>query len=151
MSLECVWLFIIGCLDLSKNNNVKWDQAALCLAWLGTFQLSPGSVGWVYTCRGVFYTPAIQDCGAGYECLLSCNSCLKHHPAVHDESYSMQLEGKPGFFWFGFALVTAIWAYFRKPETKTRTSEELDLIFAAKLLTRKFRRYRMAELRGEEK
>lgn len=60
-------------------------------------------------------------------------------------------KGKPGFFWVGFALVTALWAYFRKPETKTRTSEELDLIFAANLLTRKFRRYRMAELRGEEK
>jgi SP family general alpha glucoside:H+ symporter-like MFS transporter len=37
--------------------------------------------------------------------------------------------------------LTLIWAYFRLPETKGRTYEELDLIFAAKVPTRKFKTY----------
>lgn len=31
-----------------------------------------------------------------------------------------------------------IWAYFRLPETKDRTFEELDMLFAKKISARKF-------------
>lgn len=46
--------------------------------------------------------------------------------------------GKTGFFWGGTALLTFIWAYFRLPETKGRTYEELDILFARKISARKF-------------
>jgi len=49
--------------------------------------------------------------------------------------------GKTGFFWFAFAFLTAIWAFFRLPETKGRSNEELDVMFHAKLQTRKFKKY----------
>ena len=32
----------------------------------------------------------------------------------------------------------AVWAYFRLPETKGRTYEELDILFAQKITARKF-------------
>jgi SP family general alpha glucoside:H+ symporter-like MFS transporter len=38
----------------------------------------------------------------------------------------------------GTALLTFIWAYFRLPETKGRTYEELDILFAKKVSARKF-------------
>jgi SP family general alpha glucoside:H+ symporter-like MFS transporter len=49
--------------------------------------------------------------------------------------------GKTGFFWFGAALLTLVWAAFRMPETKGRSYEELDLMFEAKLPSRKFKKY----------
>ena len=51
------------------------------------------------------------------------------------------LLGKTGFFWFAFAFLTVVWAFFRQPETKGRSYEELDLMFEAKLPTRKFKHY----------
>ncbi|KAK5445318.1 hypothetical protein LTS15_010099 [Exophiala xenobiotica] len=50
-------------------------------------------------------------------------------------------KGYTGFFWFGSAFFTLVWAFFRLPETKGRTYEELDLMFAAKVPTRKFSKY----------
>ena len=48
-------------------------------------------------------------------------------------------KGKTGFFWFAWAFVTLIWAFFRMPETKGRSFEELDLMFAGKVPTKAFK------------
>lgn len=37
--------------------------------------------------------------------------------------------------------MTVIWAFFRLPETRDRSYEELDLMFIAKIPTRRFRKY----------
>ncbi|KAF5552943.1 alpha-glucoside transport [Fusarium phyllophilum] len=47
-------------------------------------------------------------------------------------------EGKVGYFWAGLSLLTFTWAYFRLPETKDRTFEEIDILFANKTAARKF-------------
>lgn len=47
-------------------------------------------------------------------------------------------KGKAGFFWAGTAACVTVWSYFRLPETKGRTYEELDLLFAKKINARKF-------------
>ncbi|GAB7353459.1 hypothetical protein MBLNU459_g3919t2 [Dothideomycetes sp. NU459] len=47
--------------------------------------------------------------------------------------------GKTGFFWGGCALLFTAWTFFRMPEMKGRTYEELDLLFANKVKTRDFK------------
>jgi SP family general alpha glucoside:H+ symporter-like MFS transporter len=42
-----------------------------------------------------------------------------------------------------------VWVIFRMPETKGRTFEELDLMFAAKVSTRKFAKYKVDAYEGE--
>lgn len=37
--------------------------------------------------------------------------------------------------------MTVVWAFFRMPETKGRSYEELDLMFIAKVPTRRFKKY----------
>ena len=46
--------------------------------------------------------------------------------------------GKTGFFWAGTSALVAVWAYFRLPEPKDRTYEELDILFAKKIPARQF-------------
>lgn len=53
------------------------------------------------------------------------------------------LKGKTAFFWGTASLITTIWAYFRLPETRDRTFEELDIMFARKVPARKFKNYVM--------
>ena len=46
--------------------------------------------------------------------------------------------GKIGFFFGGLAGIALVWAYFRIPETKGRTYEELDIMFAKGVKTKDF-------------
>lgn len=46
---------------------------------------------------------------------------------------------KTGFFWAGFAICAATWAWFELPETKGRTFAELDKLFEQKVPARKFK------------
>ncbi|KAK8023731.1 alpha-glucoside transport [Apiospora rasikravindrae] len=54
---------------------------------------------------------------------------------------SWDWRGYTGFFWCGWAALTLAWAFFRLVETKDRTFEELDLMFAAGVPTRRFATY----------
>lgn len=45
------------------------------------------------------------------------------------------------FFWGSLSLLTTIWGFFRLPETKDRTFEEMDIMFQRKVPSRKFADY----------
>lgn len=47
-------------------------------------------------------------------------------------------KGKIGFFLGPVIILCIIWTYFRLPECKGQTYEELDLMFAKKVDARKF-------------
>lgn len=50
----------------------------------------------------------------------------------------LQWKGKTAFFWAGCAAITTVWAYYRLPEARGRTYEELDILFAKGVSARKF-------------
>ena len=52
------------------------------------------------------------------------------------------LRGKLGFFFGGLAVLCFVWSYFRVPETKGRTYEELDIMFERGVRTRQFKDYK---------
>lgn len=59
-----------------------------------------------------------------------------------------------GFIWFPSCCVAAVWVFFFLPESRNRTLEEIDEMFAARLPARKFRSYvcvGTVGLEGEEK
>jgi len=49
------------------------------------------------------------------------------------------VKGKTAFFWGATAFCMFVWSYFRLPEMKGRTYEELDLLFQQKIPARKFK------------
>lgn len=53
------------------------------------------------------------------------------------------MQGKLGFFFGGLATLCYVWAFFRVPETRGRTYEELDLLFSKNVPARKFKDYRV--------
>jgi MFS transporter, SP family, general alpha glucoside:H+ symporter len=61
------------------------------------------------------------------------------------------LKGKSMFLWSGISIVNTIWAYFRLPETRNRTYEEIDILFENGIAARKFSRYLISdeELRND--
>lgn len=141
MGLMSSYLLIIGFLTLKSNNNVVWAQSALCIVWLFTFSLTVGPMGWSIA-------PEVSSTRLRSKtiCLARNAYYLAITVANVIEPYMMNpaawnWRGKTGFFWFVFAFLTFAWGYFRLPETKGRTFEELDIMFAAGVPTRKFRKY----------
>ncbi|CAN6674710.1 maltose permease Mal61p [Trichomonascus vanleenenianus] len=55
-------------------------------------------------------------------------------------------KGKVGFFQAGLCLVCVTWAFFRLPEPKGRTYEELDIMFLREIPARKFSSYKVEPL-----
>ena len=53
----------------------------------------------------------------------------------------MELEGLHGVFWGGTAILVGVWAFFRLPETKGRSFEELNMLFNNGIPARKFKTY----------
>jgi SP family general alpha glucoside:H+ symporter-like MFS transporter len=51
------------------------------------------------------------------------------------------LKGKLGFFFGGLSLPCLVWCWYRVPEMKGRTYEELDIMFERKVRTREFGTY----------
>ncbi|BAE64622.1 unnamed protein product [Aspergillus oryzae RIB40] len=141
MGLMSSYLLIIGFLTSKSNNNVVWAQSALCIVWLFTFSLTVGPMGWSIA-------PEVSSTRLRSKtiCLARNAYYLAITVANVIEPYMMNpaawnWRGRTGFFWFVFAFLTFAWGYFRLPETKGRTFEELDIMFAAGAPTRKFRKY----------
>lgn len=65
------------------------------------------------------------------------------------------LEGRIGFVYGSFSVVTAVWCFFFLPETGKRSLEELDELFDKRVPTLKFGKYntsgfgaQLAEIEG---
>lgn len=145
MGLMALYCCIIGILTCAAphNNAATWAQSALCIVWLFTFSLSAGPIGWaipaevsstrlrsktVVLARNTYYLANIFG------------SVVEPYMMNPTE---WNWKGKTGFWWAATGFLVFIWAFFRLTETRNRTFEELDLMFAGKVPTRKFKRYQV--------
>ena len=132
-------LMVIGILNVkTEEKAVGTTQAVLTLVWTFIFQLSVGQLGWsipaevgstrlrqktVCLARNAYYLASVVG------------GTLEPYFVNPD---AWDLKGYTGFVWGGLALLTWIWAYFRLPECKGRTFDELDILFAKKVSARNF-------------
>jgi SP family general alpha glucoside:H+ symporter-like MFS transporter len=137
-------LFIIGFLTLAHGKGgTVWAQSVLCIMWLFFFSLSAGPIGWAIPAE-----VSSTRLRSKTICLARNSYYIVQIIANVIEPYMINptewnWKGKTGFFWFVTAFFTFVWAFFRLPETKYRTYEELDLMFAAKVPTRKFKKFQV--------
>ncbi|SPO03156.1 probable alpha-glucoside transport protein [Cephalotrichum gorgonifer] len=143
-------LFIIGGLNArTENDRVAMSQAVLTLVWTFIFQLSVGQLGWAIPAE-VGSTRLRQDT----VCLARNAYAILGVIAGVLQPYFMNpqewnLKGYTGFIWGGTAFLVFIWAFFRLPETKDRTFEELDILFAKRVSARKFSTYKVEAFRDD--
>lgn len=129
-------LYLIGLLNTIPNTGMA--QALLTIVWIPLFQLSAGQLGWAIPAE-VGSTRLRQKT----VCLARDAYHLASVVASVIQPFCMNpdawdLKGYTGFLWGTTALLTAIWAYFRLPETKGRSYDELDVLFARRIDARKF-------------
>lgn len=139
MALIVVLLFVIGFLDLARpNSGAMWCQAVFVLLWLFVYSASVGPVGWSIPAEiGSTRLKQKTLCLArnAYYIVNIIGGVIEPYMMNPDEG---NWRGKTGFFWGCTALVTCVWAFFRLPEIRGRTYEELDILFHKGVSARKF-------------
>lgn len=139
MGAMCLVLILIGILNVwTARHNVALTQACLSLVWTFIFQLSAGQLGWALPAE-MGSTRLRQKT----ICLARDASNVVGTVGGILQQYFMNpqawnLKGYTGFFWGGTCFCMFVWSYFRLPETKGRTYDELDVLFAKRVPARKF-------------
>lgn len=144
-----VLMFVIGIMDCtpgySDKKGVIWAQSTLMLIWNFCYDASIGPLCFVILCevsatkvRGktIALSTAVQA-------LLGIVMTVANPYMLNADQANMR--GKIGFFYGGLSAFALVWAYFRIPETKGRTYEELDIMFSRDVPTRQFKNYRLEE------
>ncbi|TQN66082.1 Maltose permease MAL31 [Colletotrichum shisoi] len=149
-------LFVIGILDRvgrmpnAATEPIGWVQASLTLVWTFIFQLSVGQLGWAIPAE-VGSTRLRQKtiCVARFTYYVMSLLASTIQPYFINPN-AWNLKGTTGFVWGSSAFATFVWAFFRLPETKGRTYEELDYLFHNEIPTREFESTEVDIFDGEE-
>lgn len=135
-------LFIVAILNVKTGHNtIGMTQAVLLVVWNFIFQGSVALIGWglpaevgstrlrqktVVVARNVYYIGSVV-------------ATVLEPYFINPTAWNAK--GYTGFFWGGMSALTLLWAYFRLPETKGRSFEELNLLFHRRVPARKFKQY----------
>jgi SP family general alpha glucoside:H+ symporter-like MFS transporter len=147
MILMTIILFIIGFLDFGRSNSgAVWAQASLMDIWTFIYQMTVGPICFVIISeisatrlRGktIAITTAVQA-------VASIIFTVAMPYMLNSDQANWR--GKAGFLFGAVSLICFIWCFFRLPESRKRTFEELDILFERKVPARKFANYDLLNL-----
>ena len=142
MLLMTTILFIIGFLDFGRSKSgVVWAQASLMDIWTFIYQMTVGPICFVIISeisatrlrsRTIAITTAVQALAS-----IIFTVAMPYMLSSDEANW----RGKAGFLFGAVSLVCLIWCFFRLPESRKRTFEELDILFERKVPARKFVNY----------
>lgn len=136
-------LLLIGILAFPAEHSggVKWAQAGITMLWVATYSLTIGPMAFTIVSEISSTRLRAQSIALARNTynLASLVSNVVEPYLINPGNAN--LKGKTAFIWFGTALPTFIWSFFRMPETRGRTYEELDIMFERNVPSRKFASY----------
>jgi SP family general alpha glucoside:H+ symporter-like MFS transporter len=143
LGLLTVVLSTTGAISAADATSVagNYAQAVMMLMWLFIYYLTVGPI--CYAIVGETSATRLRNksvCLARIAYYIANIICGAINPYLLNPT-ALNLKGKTGFFWAGTSLVFFVWTFFRLPECKGRTYEELDVLFANKVKTREFRKF----------
>lgn len=145
LAMLAVLQFIIGILDCAPNYSsrpgLSWAQAVLMLIWNFIYGWSVGPICFVIICEASATRVRSKTIGVATAAQATMGIVMTVAIPYMINPDQANLRGKLGFFFGGLATISWIWAYFRVPEFKGRTYEELDTMFERNVPTRQFKAY----------
>ena len=138
----CTMMFIIGFLSLAKQTvGIGYASATVYLLWFSGYELSIGPASYIIvgeTSSTRLRSKSIALARNFYNVLSVLSSVVG--PYILNPTAG-NWKGKSGFLAAGFGVLSAVWGYYRLPECKGRTYEELDILFSKKLKPWEFKNY----------
>ncbi|KAJ5690734.1 hypothetical protein N7462_005126 [Penicillium macrosclerotiorum] len=133
-------MLLLGFLALAhQTTGLGYGQAVMFLVWYCTYQLTIGPtafivVGEISSTR--LRSKTISLARNAYNVANIFSATVAPYTLNPTEG---NLKGKAGFLAAAFSLLCLLWGYFRIPESKGRTYEELDILFSRNLKAREFK------------
>ncbi|KUJ08799.1 sugar transporter-like protein [Mollisia scopiformis] len=138
MACLTVILMLIGILNVSAGKHALWPSGGLCVLWLFIYSLTVGPIAYsiISETSSTRLRPlSVVLARTTYQIVNVVSQVLE--PYMMNPT-AWNLLGKTGFVWGSTAFVMVVWSYFRLPEMKGRTYEELDILFTNKVSARNF-------------
>jgi MFS transporter, SP family, general alpha glucoside:H+ symporter len=142
MIVMTIILFVIGFLDLGRAHvGAVWTQASLMNIWTFIYQMTIGPICFVIIAeisstrlrgRTIAIATAVQ---AIFEIVFTV---AMPYMLSSDEA---NWRGRAGFLFGAISFVCYLWCFFRLPESRGRTFEELDILFERRVPLRQFKEY----------
>ncbi|KAI1480460.1 putative maltose permease [Daldinia eschscholtzii] len=145
LSVLIVLMLVIGILDSipGRPSGVAWAESSLMLIWNGAYDLSVGPITFVILgeCSATRVRSKTIAVATAVQAVVGIAMTVAIPYMINPAEANMQ--GKLGYFFGGLGVFCLIWSYFRIPETKGRTYEELDILFDRKVPARQFKGYQV--------
>ncbi|KAL5610622.1 hypothetical protein FOBRF1_006739 [Fusarium oxysporum] len=135
-----VCLLVVGLLGFFGRGEV-WNSrvlAAFCIIWAVFYYMSVGAVGW--TIAGEISSSRLRAKTTSLAAISSSIFNMAWSIAIPYlvNAEEANLGPKAGLIFFGFSIFFGVAAFLSIPETKGKTFDELDRLFAARVPARKF-------------
>lgn len=143
---------IIGFVALSPKTNeaAKWAQAILLVVWVFIYDLSVGPLAFCLVAEGSATRVRAKTVAIGrnsfylWQIIFAVVTPYMLNPSEGN------WQGKTAFFYGGTCFCAFLWSFFRLPEFKGRTYEELDILFQKRVPARKFKQTRVDAYAADE-
>lgn len=143
-------MFIIGFLSLAKQNTaLGYAQSAVYLLWFCGYELSIGPVAYIIvgeTSATRLRSKTVGLARNAYNVASVINYVVAPYILNPTEG---NWKGKAGFLAGGLSTLATIWTFFRLPECKGRTYQELDILFSEKGLTARNFKQQIVNVRSD--
>ena len=147
LAILVILLLIIGILDClpdyENRPSLSWAQSSLMLIWNFCYDFSVGPVCFVLICEVSATKVRSKTIAVATATQAALGIVMTIAIPYLINADQVNARGKIGFFFGGLAGISLVWAYFRVPETKGRTYEELDIMFANGIRTKDFKTYQV--------
>ena len=132
-------LYIVGIMSAVSNAQASsFAQAGMIIVWLAIYCLTVGSI-----CYAIISEVSAVRLRNQTICLARMTYYIFQvtgniiHPYMVNPTEA-NWKGKAGFFWSSTCALFFIWAFFRLPESKDRSFEEMDILFKERIDARNF-------------
>jgi SP family general alpha glucoside:H+ symporter-like MFS transporter len=147
-------LFIVALLsfghDYTTNTSYRWAQATLLIILQFVWQMTLGPLTYVVVCE----TPSTKLRSKTLAIATSIDAVTGLVTSVIGPYLlnpgAANAGAKIEFLYGGISIMSLTWCFFRLPETKGRTFEELDIMFERKVPARQFKNYVIGDIDAEE-
>ena len=147
-----IMLFLIGFVSLAPQTNgaAKWSQAVLLVIWVFIYDWSVGPLAFCLVSESSSTRLRAKTVAIGRAAFYIATIIFSVVTPYMLDPTAGNWKGKSAFVYGGACLCALVWAYFRLPEFKGRTFEELDILFAKKVPTKRFKETKVNAYGDEE-
>lgn len=142
----CFFLFVVLVImggldcgpDYNTNGSIRYAMASMLILWNAGYQVSIGPI----TFNIMSEAPSTQLKSRSIGLSIATSSIFAIAMAVGlPYMFAAGWRGKTGFLFGGLSFLCFVWSYYRLPEMKNRTYQEIDVMFERGIPAREFEHY----------